>query len=135
MATVTITRTAFGQYLATNDAGTQLAYGEGEGRFSSVELLLAALGGCAGIDVDQITSACSEPAAFEVTVTADKVSDAELGNHLENVQVTFRLAFPAGEDGDAAREALPAAAQKSHDRTCTVGRSLELPIGVDFRIG
>jgi len=134
MTTVTITRTALGQYVATNEAGTQLAYGEAEGQFSSVELLLAALGGCTGIDVDSITSRHGEPQAFEITVAADKVSTPEAGNRLENVTVTFRLAFPDGEPGDAAREVLPSAAQKSHDRTCTICRSLELPTSVEFKI-
>jgi len=34
--------------------------------------------------------------------------------------------FPAGADGDAARAVLPDAIRKSHDRLCTVGRTVEL---------
>ena len=89
MSTVRITRTALGQYVATNEAGTELGFGEGEDQFSSVELLLAALGGCTGIDVDHLTSRRSEPSRFEITVEADKVSDPTTGNHLGNVTVTF----------------------------------------------
>ena len=134
MPTVRITRSALGQYLATNEAGTELAYGEGEGRFSSIELLLAALGGCTGIDVDHLTSRRSEPTQFEITVDADKVSDPTAGNHLENVTVTFTLRFADDAGGDAARDVLPIAVQRSHDRLCTVGRSLELPTPVTTRI-
>lgn len=134
MTTVTITRTDLGEYLATNEAGSELAFGEGEGQFSSVELLLAALGGCTGIDVDYLTTRRSEPSAFEITVSADKVSDPRVGNHLENVVVTFQITFPAGPEGDAAREVLPVAARHSHDRLCTVGRTLQLPTSVAVRI-
>ena len=34
MSTVRITRTALGQYVATNEAGTELGFGEGEDQFS-----------------------------------------------------------------------------------------------------
>ena len=62
------------------------------------------------------------------------MSDPTTGNHLENVTVTFSLRFDDGPDGDAARDVLPVAVQRSHDRLCTVGRSLELPTPVTTRI-
>jgi putative redox protein len=134
MARVSITRTDLGEYLATNEAGSELAFGEGADQFSAVELLLAALGGCTGIDVDYLTARRSEPQDFEITVSADKVSDPRIGNHLENVVVAFRVTFPSGPEGDAAREVLPVAARHSHDRLCTVGRTLQLPTSVALRI-
>ena len=69
MTSVTISRTDLGEYIATNEAGSQLAFGEGEDQFSAVELLLVALGGCTGIDVDYLTARRSEPTAFEITVS------------------------------------------------------------------
>lgn len=99
MTSVTISRTDLGEYIATNEAGSQLAFGEGEDQFSAVELLLVALGGCTGIDVDYLTARRSEPTAFEITVSADKVSDPRMGNHLENVVVTFQITFPDGPEG------------------------------------
>jgi uncharacterized OsmC-like protein len=48
--------------------------------------------------------------------------------------VTFRVAFPASADGDAAREVLPDAVRKSHDRICTVARTIELGAPVGTRI-
>ena len=134
MTSVTITRSDLGEYLATNEAGSELAFGEGEDQFSSVELLLAALGGCTGIDVDYLTARRSEPTTFEITVSADKVSDPRIGNHLENIVVTFEVTFPDGPEGDAARDVLPVAARHSHDRLCTVGRTLQLPTSVALRI-
>ena len=58
-------------------------------------------------------------------VDGDKVRD-EGGNRMEELSVTFRLRFPEGEGGDAARALLPEAVQRSHDRLCTVSRTVEL---------
>lgn len=134
MTSITLTREGQGRYIATNSAGVRLHFGEGDDQFGAVELLLAALGGCTAIDVDYLTSRRAEPQHFEIEVSAQKVSD-DLGNHLEDVRVAFHLVFPAGEDGDRAREILPAAVQRSHDRLCTVGRTIELPTPVSSVIG
>lgn len=94
-----------------------------------MELLLAAIGGCSGIDVDILTSRRSAPEQFEIEVGADKVRDDD-GNHLGDVAMTFRITFPAGAGGDAARAVLPDAVRKSRDRLCTVSRTVELPTPV-----
>ena len=101
--------------------------------FSPVELLLAAIGGCTSIDVDILTSRRAEPDAFEVLVDARKVRD-EAGNRLTDVLVTFRLSFPDGEAGDSARAILPDAVKKSHDRLCTVSRTVEVGTPIATRI-
>ncbi len=75
----------------------------------------------------------AEPESFEVTATADRVRD-EAGNRLENVEVVFRVSFPAGSGGDAAREILPTAVARSHERLCTVTRTLERATPVRARI-
>lgn len=129
MTSVAVTRRSLGHYLATNESGAQVCFGEGEDEFSAVELLLAALGGCTGIDVDHLTTRRAEPTSFVIEVSAEKVSD-ESGNRLADVTLTFRVGFPDGPDGDRARDVLPVAVQCSHDRLCTVGRSLELPTPV-----
>ena len=48
--------------------------------------------------------------------------------------MTFRIAFPPGEQGDKARELLPDAVRKSHDRLCTVTRTVELGTPIATRI-
>jgi putative redox protein len=63
-----------------------------------------------------------------------KVRDAD-GNRLTGIEVTFRIRFPAGEQGDAARALLPDAVKKSHDRLCTVGRTVETGTPITTRIG
>ena len=131
---VTIKRTAPGRYTAVNDRGGQVTLGRGDDtEFTPTELLLAAIGGCTSIDVDILTSRRAEPESFSVTVGAEKVRDAD-GNHLAGIEVTFRIAFPDGPPGDAARAVLPDAVRQSHDRLCTVGRTVELGTPVRARI-
>jgi putative redox protein len=91
-----------------------------------VELFLAAIGGCTGADVDFIVSKRAEPVAFRVAVSGDKVRDASGANRMTNLTVEFTVTFPEGADGDAAREILPRALAMSHDRLCTVSRTVEL---------
>jgi putative redox protein len=125
LRTVALRRTAPGRFVATNAHGVELAFGSsGEDAFSPVELLLAAIAGCSALDVEALTSRRSEPESFTLQATADKVKD-EAGNRLENIHVTFKVTFPVGEAGDAAREVLPAMVAKSHDRICTVTRTVE----------
>jgi uncharacterized OsmC-like protein len=124
LRSVTLRRTDKAQFVATNPRGVELPFGSGDVDFTPVELLLAAIAGCSALDVEALTARRAEPESFEVTVTADKLRD-ETGNHLENIEVVFKVAFPAGEGGDAARAILPEMVAKSHDRLCTVTRTVE----------
>lgn len=127
LRSVEIQRLSPGRFAATNVRGGRIEFGSGgDADFTPVELLLAAIGGCSSIDVDILTSRRSEPVSFSVLVSANKV-DGELGNHLTNIAASFDVAFADGPDGDAAREVLPQAIRRSHDRLCTVSRTVELP--------
>jgi len=131
---VTLRRTSLGRYEVSNARGGTMTVGTGDGTdFTPVELLLAALGGCTGADVDYITSKRAEPENFVVHVTGDKVRDEAGGNRLVNLAIELRVTFPEGAAGDAAREALPRAARMSHDRLCTVSRTVEQGTPVDTR--
>jgi putative redox protein len=120
------------RYTAINERGGKITIGGGTD-FTPVELLLVAIGGCTAVDVDLLTSRRAEPDSFEIVVDAEKARDAA-GNHLTDLQVTFRIAFPAGEQGDKARELLPDAVRKSHERLCTVSRTVELGTPITMRI-
>jgi putative redox protein len=123
---VTVERLGPGRFAAVNERGGKVSFGTGnDADFTPTELLLAAIGGCTAIDVEILTSRRAEPQAFTVEVGADKIRDDD-GNRLTDIEVTFRITFPEGEDGDAAHEVLPQAVQRSHDRLCTVGRTVEL---------
>lgn len=123
---IDLTRIGEGRYKATNQRGGIVPIGSGEDPdFTPVELLLAALAGCAGVTVDELTSRRAQPLSFDMTAEGHKVKD-EGGSHLVGLTVTFDIAFPEGEDGDRAREMLPRAVQQTHDRICTVSRTVTL---------
>lgn len=134
---VSLTRLETGVYEVRNARGATLRFGsmDPEG-FSPVELLLAAIGGCSAVDIDTVTARHVTPDRFDVEVTADKVRD-EHGNHLQDLRVTFHLAFPDGEAGDRARRLAPRAARTSHEVSCTVSRTIELgtPIAMSVEDG
>lgn len=125
---VTVERTGPGRFTATNARGGTVSFGtggEGDDTFTPVELLLAAIGGCTAVDVDVATTRHAEPERFTVTVTGDKVND-EQGNRLTDLAVAFAVAFGDGASADRARAILPRAVRTSHDRLCTVSRTIEV---------
>jgi putative redox protein len=123
---VRIERIANSRYTVTNERGGQITVSTGAGTdFTPVELLLTAIGGCTAIDVDVLTSRRAEPDSFAIEVGAEKVHDEKGRNVLTDITVTFRIAFPDGEGGDKARALLPDAVKQSHDRLCTVSRTVE----------
>jgi uncharacterized OsmC-like protein len=123
-----VERTELGRFIAVNERGGRIPFVTGaddRDEFTPIELLLAAIGGCTALDVDALTSRRAEPDSFVVDVHANKVRD-EHGNRLTDIEVTFHVAFPEGPDGDRARETLPGAVKVSHDRLCTVSRTVEV---------
>lgn len=124
LRSVRIERVSTGQYVVHNERGGTLPVGGDD--FTPVELLLAAIGTCTGIDTDTVTSRRAEPTAFTITVSGDKVSDREEGNRMTNLHVEFDIQFPDGPAGDEARTLLPRTVKLSHDRLCTVSRTVQL---------
>ena len=133
---VMLTRLAQGEYEVTNERGGSIRLGSGRSaEFTPVELFLAALAGCSAVDVDVVTSRRAEPVRFDDVASGEKTTDPERGNHMTDLDVTFTVRFPAGEDGDRAREMLPRAVAMSHDRLCTVSRTVQLGTAVDMKVG
>jgi uncharacterized OsmC-like protein len=132
LRSIGISRMGEGRFKATNRRGGVLPIGDGDDPdFSPVELLLAALAGCAALDVGMITGKRAEPLSFDVRAQGDKVRD-EQGNHLTNLKLIFEIEFPEGEGGDAARAVLPRAMAQTRDRLCTVVRTVALGAPVEF---
>lgn len=131
-AFVHLVRTGQGRYLAMNRNGIEIELGHGYDLFSPVELLLAALAGCSAIDVDTATTRHAEPEVFKVGVQAEK--SVEGGNHLENVQVTFSLRFPETTEGQEAKSMVERVLQLSHDKLCTVSRTIETGTPVEMGV-
>ncbi|MDC5697556.1 OsmC family protein [Intrasporangium calvum] len=130
---VTLTRDSMGHYTVRNDRGGSITTSSGTEELSPVELLLAGIAGCTAVDVDTVTTRRAEPESFEIEVTADKVKDED-GNHLKDIEVTFRVRFPEGEGGDAARTILPSLVRRSHEEFCTVSRTVMLGAEVTSRV-
>ena len=123
---VELSRIGNERYKATNARGGVMVLGGGsDPDFTPVEALLAAIAGCSAIDVELITGKRAQPLRFEVRSEGDKVRDDD-GNHMTNLHITFSVEFPEGDAGDAARAVLDRAIQQSHDRLCTVSRTVEL---------
>ncbi|MCT7356620.1 OsmC family protein [Streptomyces sp. 15-116A] len=144
LRSVAVERTNTGHYTATNARGGTLHFAtasdDGENAaFTPVELLLAAIGGCTAADVDAAISRHAEPATFSLSVTGDKISDDQ-GNRMTDLTVTFDVTFPEddgegeGEGAERARAILPRAIKASHDRLCTVSRTIEIGTPVTTRI-
>jgi uncharacterized OsmC-like protein len=123
------------RFQAHNSRGGSITMGEGgDPDFTPVELLLAALAGCSAIDIDYITGKRAPFVTFRGLAQGTKVRD-EGGNHLVDIRVTFDVTFPEGEGGDAARDILPSALERSRDRLCTVGRTVTLGAPVAYEAG
>ena len=134
LRSVHLARTGPYTFEAVNSRGARLSLGEGgTSDFTPIELLLAATAACSAMDVDHITSRRAEPDSFDVAVSAPKLRD-ELGNHLGEVELDFRVRFPAGPDGDRARMMLTRALAQSRDRLCTVSRTVQLPTPVTYLV-
>ena len=128
---ISMERVEKGVFEVTNVRGGTMRIGGGESAdFTPVELLLTAIAGSSAVDVDFITVKRAEPVSFVVEASGDKVRDDD-GNHMDGLEVRFEVTFPEGEAGDKAREMLPKAIAMSHDRLCTVSRTVELGTPID----
>jgi putative redox protein len=129
---IELVRDSLDDYRAINRRGGELRVSSGDNAdFSPVELLLAALAACGAVNVDEMTARRAEPETFTVTAEGHKVRD-QGGGHLVDLTVTFDVRFPEGPDGDRARAFLPRAMQQTHDRICTVSRTIELGEPVEY---
>ena len=131
---IELVRESLTRYRAVNRRGGELRVSSGDDpEFSPVELLLVSLAACGAVNVDEMTARRAEPEAFTVTAEGHKVRD-EHGGHLVDLRVTFDIRFPEGPDGDRARDFLPRAMQQTHDRICTVSRTVELGEPVEYAV-
>jgi putative redox protein len=134
LRTVKLSRLGRHHFQAENSRGGTLSFGNARwGEFTPVELLLVAIGGCTAMDVDAITVKRSEPARFQVTCSGH-YSRSVHGNHITDIKVDFDVEFPDNDSGRAAADVLEIAIKKSHDRLCTVTRTVELETPVDAQL-
>jgi putative redox protein len=133
LRSVELSRIGPARFKATNARGGETFFGTGgvDPDFTPVELLLAAIAGCSALDVEAITHKRTSSTTFDVHAEGHKVRDAQ-GNHLTGIRVSFDITFPQGPDGDAARDRVQGAIEMSHDRLCTVSRTVQLGADVVY---
>ena len=129
---IELTREATNRYVARNAAGVEVTFGRGDDLMSPVELLLAAIAGCSSIDVDTVTSRSSEPAEFKVEASGNKIAEDSGGSRLEDLNLSFNLSFPDDEGGRKAAGLVDRLVKLSHDKYCTVSRTVEHGTPVAF---
>ena len=133
MPTVTLSRLSQHHFKATNSRGGTLSFGKKKAReFTPVELLLVAIAGCTAMDVDAITVKRSEPVRFQLTSSGHSTK-SQHGNHVTDIQVGDRVILN-WRAVCAAADVLEKAIRKSHDRLCTVTRTVELGTPVDSQL-
>ncbi|MDO4898723.1 MAG: OsmC family protein [Rothia sp. (in: high G+C Gram-positive bacteria)] len=128
---VTVERVGLKHYRATGANGSTLDFGQGEGLLTPVELLLAAIAGCSAVDVDVVTARKSEPETFEVLSSAIRQNE-DGAVRLDDVEVSFKVTFPATEDGAKAQAMVDRLLKLSAEKDCTVSRTVEYPTRVAF---
>jgi len=113
------------RFVASDDKGHSIVMddskehgGEGSG-FSPMQLLLAALGGCTGMDVVSISRKQTQKLTdLEILVSGERVSD--FPRVYGKVHVEYKLR------GDSLREkAVQRAIQLSEDKYCSVGATIK----------
>jgi len=133
LRSVELTRTATARYKVRNAAGAEIEFGHGEDLLSPVELLLAAIAGCSSIDVDTVTARNAEPTAFTVRASGNKVVE-DGANRVDGLHLSFNVAFPDTEDGRKAAGMVDRLVTLSHDKYCTVSRTVELGTAVSHEV-
>lgn len=123
------------RFRATNARGGVVTLGSGEDPdFTPVELLLAALAGCGAVTVDPIVSRRAAPTTFRARSEGEKERHED-GTRMTGLTVTFEIAFPEGPAGDSARAVLPDALRRTHERWCTVSKTVETGEPVVMQLG
>ncbi|MEV4455586.1 OsmC family protein [Microbispora sp. NPDC049633] len=127
MGSVRVERTEDG-FVARNERGAEIEMGTGDGLFSPVELLLAAVGGCNVMTVEPLTAKRGHRLVrLAVEVSAEKESPTLL----RSVTVTYDVELPSEDSG----EVFEAVAERVHERHCTVSRSLQRGTEVRLDLG
>ena len=125
LRSIDLTRIGKARYKAINRRGGVLPIGNGDEDpdFTPVELLLAALAGCAAIDVDLITGKRAEATRFDLRGQRPQ-GPRRAGQSHRRAEHLARHRLSRGEAGDRAREMLPRAiARRATGCARSAGRS------------
>ncbi|MGX2998731.1 OsmC family protein [Streptomyces sp. JNUCC 64] len=118
-------RDGYRDWTARNRRGAEVRIGAADDpavqpSFTPVELLLAALGGCAGLVVDRTARTVEHP---DLRITVESRSLPEDDGRVGVVRVTYEMALPEGDDRAAGLFAR--GVRLTHEKYCTVSRTVE----------
>lgn len=110
------------RWTARNARGAEVRIGaaDDEGAqpsFTPVELLLAALGGCGGLVMDRVARTVVDDG---LRITVDSVSGPEDDGRVGTVRISYEMELPA-----ESREAFERGVRLTHEKYCTVSRTVE----------
>ena len=129
-APVRVRRDKHASFTAINARGAEIRIGRSQDGpdFSPVELLMAALGACAGLSADNVIARrLGEDAPVEVFVDADKDEEAD---RLTRVRMRFDLDLSGLSETE--RTTLATLARRAVQATCTVSHTVEPGTPVDL---
>ncbi|WP_415951075.1 OsmC family protein [Streptomyces sp. KLOTTS4A1] len=120
-------RTGYRTWLARNERGAEVRIGPADDEaaqpcFTPVELLLAAMGGCGGMVVDRTGRAVEHD---DLRIVVDSLSAPEDDGRIGRIRVSYELDIPAEANGGKAAEVFARAVRLTHERFCTVSRTVE----------
>lgn len=136
---IVMTRLGRHHYRAEAPSGAAIEFGRGEGLLTPVELLLAALAGCTTISADTVLTRRGEPDALVATASGTVRTDDDGGTSLADLLIDVAVAPPVGGDGGAGvderryAELVDRLLALSHEKHCTVARTLERGAPVEVR--
>jgi uncharacterized OsmC-like protein len=111
-------------WTARNDRGAEVRIAPADSAvqpsFTPVELLLAALGGCGGLVVDRTARGVAHDA---LRIVVESVSRPEDDGRIGAVRVSYEIELPEGDP--AAAEDLERGIRLTHEKYCTVSRTVE----------
>ncbi|MFD5553601.1 OsmC family protein [Streptomyces sp. NPDC127068] len=112
-------------WTARNDRGAEVRIGAADDplvqpSFTPVELLLAAIGGCGGLVVDRTARTIEHP---DLRITVESRALPEDDGRVGRVRVTYEMVLPEGDD--RAAEVFARGVRLTHERYCTVSRTVE----------
>lgn len=120
-------RTGYRNWTARNDRGAEVRIAaaddpDAQPSFTPVELLLAALGGCGGLVVDRTARAVDHD---DLRITVESSSTEEDDGRVGKVRVTYELDIPADANGGRAADVFARGVRLTHEKYCTVSRTVE----------
>jgi uncharacterized OsmC-like protein len=127
------TRDGYRRWTARNDRGAEVRIAAadddgGQPSFTPVELLLAAFGGCGGLVMDRTARAVEHDG---LSITVESQEHPEDPSRVGTVRVTYSVDLPADANGGRADEVFARAVRLTHERYCTVSRTVEHGVHVE----